>query len=120
MSGNKKKKQCPYNEWVYCSDEECDACGWNSEGRTKPRKRRTCKHDTLKHSEKKERVAIRKKQNNNTTGYTGVYWNKNRKKWTAEIRHQGEKHFLGSFESLEDAVKARREAEKRLIKRKEM
>ena len=28
MPWNRPKKQCPYNEWVYCRDETCDGCGW--------------------------------------------------------------------------------------------
>lgn len=40
MSGSKKKKQCPYNEWVYCSDESCDCCGWYPGGRTKKKERK--------------------------------------------------------------------------------
>lgn len=35
MSGNRKKIQCPYNEWVYCREKTCDYCGWNPEGRKK-------------------------------------------------------------------------------------
>jgi len=28
MAGNRPKKQCPYNDWVFCRDTTCDGCGW--------------------------------------------------------------------------------------------
>lgn len=27
MAGNRPKKQCPYNDWVFCRDTT-DGCGW--------------------------------------------------------------------------------------------
>lgn len=54
-------------------------------------------------------------QTNNTSGHTGVYWNGRRKKWSAEIRIEGKKRHLGSFENVEDAINARQEAEERIL-----
>lgn len=48
----------------------------------------------------------------NTSGFTGVYKSKDRSKWWAEITANGEKHYLGSFENFNDAVRARLDAEK--------
>lgn len=28
MPWKNPKKQCPYNEWVYCRDTTCAGCGW--------------------------------------------------------------------------------------------
>ena len=50
-------------------------------------------------------------QSNNTYGTTGVYWNKRKNKWTAGITFQKKKYYLGDYDRLEDAVKARKEAE---------
>lgn len=51
------------------------------------------------------------KQSNNTSGYVGVSWEKNRNKWEAHIKKHGKKKFLGYYSEIEDAVNARREAE---------
>lgn len=48
----------------------------------------------------------------NTSGYNGVYYNKRKNRWTAQITFQGRTRYLGSFELLADAVEARRQGEK--------
>ena len=48
---------------------------------------------------------------NNTTGYNGVYFDKNR--YVARIKVNYKNIYLGSFIKLEDAVKARKEAEEK-------
>lgn len=50
----------------------------------------------------------------NTSGCSGVVWHARDKRWQASIRHGGKKRHLGLFARLEDAVRARREAEVRL------
>ena len=50
----------------------------------------------------------------NKTGTHGVYFNKARNKWTASIAAGKERKYLGSFDSLDAAVSARKEAEKSL------
>lgn len=50
-------------------------------------------------------------QKNNTSGVTGVSWNKRQKKWVARIMVNHKNICLGSFEGLDDAAKARKEAE---------
>lgn len=117
MYVKKPKKQCPHNEWVECEDEDCEARGWNPAGRTRKRaqkKRKYTRHPgpKIKETGKKEH---RKMQTNNTSGHTGVYWNGQRKKWSAEIRIEGKKRYLGSFENVEDAINARQEAEERIL-----
>ena len=44
---------------------------------------------------------------NNTSGYTGVGWHKNVKKWLSSIRYQGVGVYIGQFDSIEEAVQAR-------------
>ena len=52
-------------------------------------------------------------QSNNTSGITGVYWSNPKKRWTAEIMVGKKKIYLGIYKNLSDAVKARKEAEKK-------
>ncbi len=44
-------------------------------------------------------------QTNNTSGYRGVSWNKNRGRWTAQIRFEGKKKTLGYFKDVVEAAK---------------
>jgi hypothetical protein len=50
-------------------------------------------------------------RSDNTSGHVGVYWVRETKKWSAQIKVDGRQKTIGSFESLEDAVKARKAAE---------
>lgn len=52
----------------------------------------------------------RKQKKNCTSGVTGVY--QRGEKWIATIRCQGKRYNLGTFKNFEDAVFARKEAEK--------
>ena len=46
----------------------------------------------------------------NTSGVTGVFWNKNKNKWTAGIRVNKKYISLGNYELLEEAILERLEA----------
>ena len=52
-------------------------------------------------------------QINNTSGITGVYWDKNREKWLAAIQKEGKQINLGRYDTKEEAAKARKEAEEK-------
>ena len=52
--------------------------------------------------------ALRK---NNTSGYKGVYWHKPAQKWEALIQYNNHLYNLGLYSNIEDAVKAREQAE---------
>ncbi|MCD7847945.1 MAG: transcriptional regulator [Oscillospiraceae bacterium] len=47
----------------------------------------------------------------NTSGHTGVYWDKKQKKWYARICFRNKQYYLGSYKNKEDAVKARQQGE---------
>jgi len=47
----------------------------------------------------------------NTSGTRGVYWHKKQKKWYACLKFQGKLRHLGSFDSHDEAARARRQAE---------
>lgn len=50
----------------------------------------------------------------NTSGHTGVYWNKRTNKWDASITYNYKQKHLGVFSNLEDAIKSRKAAERDL------
>ncbi len=52
-----------------------------------------------------------KKSSNNSSGVTGVFFQKNRKTWNASIHKDSKKIHLGAFKNKNDAIKARKEAE---------
>lgn len=49
----------------------------------------------------------------NTSGVTGVTWNRNARKWQASIRCGEEKVHLGLFACIEEAAKVRKAAERK-------
>lgn len=54
----------------------------------------------------------RSKPSNNTSGHPGVSWYKRDSKWQAQITHNQKDIFLGYFTTLEEAISARKAAEK--------
>lgn len=67
----------------------------------------------LRDATNKQNAENQKLRKNNTSGHKGVYWDKQKSKWRPRICHNGRKISLGLFETLEDAIKARKEAEKK-------
>ncbi len=59
-------------------------------------------------------ILSKKLLSNNTSGFKGVSWYNTQRLWAAKIQFQGKTYRLGFFHQLEDAVKARAEAEERL------
>lgn len=53
-----------------------------------------------------ENMWNRSAQTNNTSGYKGVGWNKDRRKWQAQINVRGKYKYLGLFEDVRDAANA--------------
>lgn len=63
-----------------------------------------------------ENVRNRSAYSTNTSGVTGVYFDKQRKKWVASISYNKKRILIGRFASKEDAVLARLEKEAELFK----
>jgi len=51
----------------------------------------------------------------NTSGATGVTYRKSRKKWQAQMSVGNKLRYLGSFETKEAAIAARRNAERKIF-----
>ena len=52
-------------------------------------------------------------KSNNKSGVTGVYWDSTNHKWKSALQACGKRYNLGTFVNFDDAVKARKEAEKK-------
>lgn len=77
-------------------------------------------HNTYDNRKCNLRVATQSQNNinrgimkNNTSGVTGVYWQKNDRRWVARIRINKKLIHLGCFINFKDAVKARKDAEEK-------
>ena len=55
--------------------------------------------------------AGKRKRVTNTSGYIGVYQNKQNGKWVAQITFKGKTYSLGAYDKIEDAAKARQRGE---------
>ena len=54
-------------------------------------------------------------RSNNTSGVTGVNWEKRRNKWQAYITVNKKRIYLGLFDNIEDAIRVRKEAESKFF-----
>lgn len=62
------------------------------------------------HSDNHQNMPI---QSNNTSGYTGITFDKCRNKWQAQIKINGKNIFLGRYENINDAIVARDNGKKK-------
>ena len=51
-------------------------------------------------------------KSNNTSGVAGVFFDKQVQRWRAQISNNGKTKYIGIFDNFDDAVKARKDAEK--------
>lgn len=70
----------------------------------------------LRYATKSENNMNQSKRSDNTSGITGVNFDKARNKWKAQIQKDGKKINLGSFETKEEAIEARIKAEETYFK----
>lgn len=61
-----------------------------------------------------ENMRNRRRAISNRSGYKGVYWVRDRRKWKAQIKAGGRKYELGRFSDASDAARAYNEAAVRL------
>lgn len=67
--------------------------------------------ENLRIIEHYKNITHSKEYSNNTSGRKGVYFDKTRNKWMANITFNKKTTYLGRFDTFEDAVKAREQAE---------
>ena len=67
----------------------------------------------LRIATRSQNIANKGLMSSNTSGVTGVTWNKNKEKWEANISTNCKRIYLGSYSNFEDAVKARKQAEEK-------
>lgn len=61
-----------------------------------------------------EMIRARTVRRNNTSGVPGVDWLAKKQRWRATICFKGKRHYLGSYDSFDNAVKERKRAEEEL------
>jgi|TARA_R100000479_G_scaffold138849_1_gene75023 hypothetical protein len=66
--------------------------------------------ENLRLATRNQQQANRELQANNTSGFRGVFWNKDRNKWLAKIRLNGKPRYLGLYATREEASKAYQKA----------
>ena len=66
----------------------------------------------LREVSRKQNNQNKSKPSNNTSGHPGVYWHKQNSKWRARIKQHQKNIHLGYFTDIEEAVAARKAAEK--------
>ena len=59
-------------------------------------------------------VAAKTPSVRNTSGHTGVYFDKRSGKWQAYINYKKKRYYLGSFKKIDDAIRVRKEGEAQL------
>lgn len=75
-----------------------------------PSDNRKCNLRICTHS---ENLKNQKKHRDNTSGCTGVTWHKRDKVWRVQITVDGNRIEIGRFKNKEEAIEARKEAEKK-------
>jgi hypothetical protein len=63
--------------------------------------------DNLREASQQENTKNRSKNKNNTSGISGVHWDKKSNKWQARIGVNGKRIHLGFFDNKEEAIAGR-------------
>lgn len=67
-----------------------------------------CKWGTKEEQSRNQRL-----RKDNSSGVRGVYWDKRLSRWVVEIRVNKKRIYIGSFDTLDKAAKARKNAEEK-------
>ena len=72
--------------------------------------------DNLRIASRSQNMMNTNKHQDNTSGYKGVYWHKQRQKWWAKICINYKNISLGLYKTIQEAIVARNLAEERYFK----
>lgn len=98
-----------YNSLVNNLTSSCDSC-------SRENRATAVKEKVFFDGTQPSRIAFDKQPTKaNKSGIVGVNWDKSRGKWMAGIRFKGHKYNLGRFDNIQDAIDARKEAEKKIF-----
>lgn len=75
------------------------------------RNKKDNRRSNLRNTNKSVNAYNSKRRSTNTSGRTGVFFRNDTGKWAAEIKNNGRKFTLGSFQTFEEACMAREKAE---------
>lgn len=67
----------------------------------------------LRQTTRTQNMRNQKKHKSNTSGFTGVVWNKKTGRWRATITVSGRRIYLGSYEDISEAAAARAQANRK-------
>lgn len=67
--------------------------------------------DNLRVVTRRENLKNQSIQTNNSSGYTGIRYDKTRGKWKVSIKNIGKLKHIGYFQNIEEAISARKDAE---------
>jgi hypothetical protein len=70
--------------------------------------------DNLRDVMPQENSKNMKKHSTNTSGFSGLYFDKRKKRWVVQIMHSGGTKYFGSYKDKEEAIEARHKAYKQL------
>ena len=73
-----------------------------------------CTRDNLSLLTRSDLVAAQPLRANNRSGYRGVSWNKQARRWQATLQHGGELRWVGYFLTPEEAASARQALKEKL------
>ncbi len=68
------------------------------------------KWDNLRHVTRADNSKNQTIHRNNTSGFNGINWRKNRNRWLVRIAVNGKRIYIGMFVNIKDAVEARKQA----------
>lgn len=94
--------------------ENCDHIG-GCDSRSDNRIKNIRKFDNCEYSFETYNNMNKKIQTNNKSGITGVSWHKRDESWYSYISINNKRIHLGKYKNLEDAIKARKEAEEKFF-----
>lgn len=66
--------------------------------------------ENLRNVSHRQNMLNKKVQSNNTSGYRGIYWSKGKGKWVVQISQNAKPKNVGTYSTIEDAVRARNAA----------